>query len=88
MALFGNNYLHEKVEADRHKKSEGRSKPVNFKINHDPKARHEKAKCFEDPKNKDLRKQWEDFTEPRATTTTKVRQMVIIMSKKLQDLEN
>ncbi|KAI1006219.1 hypothetical protein K3495_g2001 [Podosphaera aphanis] len=60
MALNGKNRGNkEKSETDTQRKSKFRPKPTPCNICGNPKARHSEGKCFEDPKNKDLRKQWE-----------------------------
>ncbi|KAI0990841.1 hypothetical protein K3495_g17346, partial [Podosphaera aphanis] len=60
MALFGKVHgSDEKSGSGNQDKIKNKSKPFHCKFCGNRKARHLKGKCFEDPKNKDLRKQWE-----------------------------
>lgn len=45
--------------SNNQKKGKSRPKPIDCRICGNPKARHAKGKCLEDPKNKELLKQWE-----------------------------
>ena len=60
MALFGkNNVDGSKSGTSNGEGSKPKHRTYNYNICVNPKARHAPGKCLEDPKNKDLRKQWE-----------------------------
>lgn len=62
MTLYGShkNNNENKAGSSQNGKSKLRPRPIDCKVCGNPKARHAKGKCLEDPKNKDLLKQWEE----------------------------
>ena len=60
MAVFGNNHRESnKPKSGNPEKPKNRSRPIDCKVCGNPRARHAKGKCFEDPTNKELRREWE-----------------------------
>lgn len=59
MALFGNNQNDDKPGSKNATKIKSKSRPHDCKTCGNPRARHPKGKCFEDPKNLELKKNWE-----------------------------
>ena len=61
MALYGNHNKNDsKSGANQNGKNKPRPRPIDCKTCGNPKARHAKGKCLEDPRNRDLLKQWEE----------------------------